>query len=158
MRALGLTLFVALALWSVAYVNSPRHRVVDTYRAYMRAVATQDVRTLCALTEPDETVDRCAREAYEDDHIPSAEQARNWASMLADARVDVSFSSDDAATATLSADGCTMRYLDMYFDRHDDGAWVMDGPNPTRGGEPPCAERGEIPPPQFAWTYQGRDW
>jgi hypothetical protein len=157
-RTIGLNLLVAVALFLAAYANSPRQRVVDVYQAYMRAVATQDVRTLCALTEQDETIDRCAREAYEADRIPSAEQAQNWASMLAGARVDVSFSSDDSATATLSAGGCAMRYFDMYFDRDDDGTWVMAGPNPTRGSEPPCTERGEIPPPQFAWTYQGRNW
>lgn len=36
MRTLGLTLFVAVALFSFAFVNSPRQDVVDGYRAILR--------------------------------------------------------------------------------------------------------------------------
>ncbi|MDA0174650.1 hypothetical protein OJ998_36465 [Solirubrobacter taibaiensis] len=36
MRALGLNLFVALALFGFAFVNSPRQDVVDGYRAILR--------------------------------------------------------------------------------------------------------------------------
>jgi hypothetical protein len=35
-RALGLSLFIAIALFGVAFVNSPRQDVVDGYRAILR--------------------------------------------------------------------------------------------------------------------------
>jgi hypothetical protein len=39
MRVLGLNLLIAIALFGVAYVNSPRQEVVDAYRAKMRDLA-----------------------------------------------------------------------------------------------------------------------
>jgi hypothetical protein len=165
MRSTGLNLVVALALFGVALANSDRQRVVDTYRAYVQAIAGRDARELCRLTgsgtpargeSSGSALDRCAA-SYELRGVPSAEVARRWQPLLSARVVGVDVDGD-WAMASLRAGGCTMPILDMQFRRGDDGQWQLfvQGFNWDRLSV--CEEGDKIPPAELAWTWEGRDW
>ena len=166
MRSAALNLVVAFALFGVALANSDRQHVVDTYRAYVQAIADRDASEVCRITRSDASASgESARSAvadcvtyYERDGGNSAENARRWQPLL-DARVVDVDVDGDWASATLRAGGCTLPILDVECHRGDDGHWRLAGRVVEDADRLPVCEEGDkIPPAALAWTWQGRDW
>jgi hypothetical protein len=127
MRSLGLTLFVAFALFGFAVAsNSPRLEAVAAYRAQVEVMAV---------------------------YHPQ------WRALLDAEVVDIDVDRHDHVDASLRVDGCTMPILDGHMSRGDDGRWEVQLRDTYFDNEmAPCKEGGELPPPQLAWTWQGRHW
>src|SRR3954453_14378134 len=105
MRSVALNLVVALALFGVALANSDRQRVVDTYRAYVQAVAAGDTGQVCrtigsGTPAPGESAASALAACmthYERNGGISAATANRWLPLL-DARVvDVDVNGDQAS-------------------------------------------------------------
>jgi hypothetical protein len=131
MRSLGLTLFVAFALFGFAVAsNSPRFEAVAAYRAQVEAMAIYEPQWRALLD-----ADVVDIEVDDDGHVDASLRAEGCTMPTLDAHLA---KNDDG------------RWEVTFV--HDDAFY------PGTSAPPVCKEGGEVPPPELAWTWQDRPW
>lgn len=147
------TLLVAVALFGVAYVNSPERRAAAAYQEYWDARLIGDAERICALKRPEDLRDsklytpmeRCVNDERRRMTFAQAREIQRRFGGFKAVTLEVD---GEVAQVSMRGGDCTFFVFDGAMERTDDGRWRTSGrySSGSFGYGPVCHEHDALPP------------